>query len=56
MSFVVGDAHLAEVDLRLVGRRGVVDAHGDGALSPPELVVDEATQRRVPDGQAVACE
>jgi hypothetical protein len=49
-------AHESEVDLGLVAGRRVVKADGDRALAPAELVVREATQRRVADVDAVARE
>ena len=47
-------AHLAEVDLRLLARRRVVDADRRRPLPPPELLRREAPERVVAHLQAVA--
>ncbi len=49
-------AHLAEVDLRFIGGRWIVDSHRDRLLAPSERFVREATQRRVRDRNAVSRE
>ncbi len=49
-------AHLAEVDLRFIGGRWIVDSHRDRPLAPSERFVREATQRRVRDRNAVSRE
>jgi hypothetical protein len=46
--------HRAEVDLRLLSERRIVDAHGHARLTPSELVVREASQRRVADLDSLA--
>jgi hypothetical protein len=46
-------SHLAEIDLRLLRRRRIVDAHRRRLLAPRELVVREAPQRVVARAQVV---
>ena len=55
-ALVADRAHQAEVDLRLFARRRIVDEHRRRTLAPLELLVREATQRRVRDLDALARE
>jgi hypothetical protein len=45
-----------EVDLRFFGRWRIVDANRDTPLAPSQLLVREATQRRVRHGEPVSRE
>jgi hypothetical protein len=48
--------HADEVDLRFFAGRGIIEPNTHGALAPAELVLREATQRRVRSAPTVALE